>query len=122
MATFEGWDVALLYGIGSHPTPDRLRFLKAWAACERSNAHFNPLNTTLRLPGSVSFNRVGVQSYQDFMQGNAATLLTIRLPAYVELRRALSILSLPAVAIAEHSGKSLDTWGTGRARVIAALR
>jgi hypothetical protein len=42
-----------------------------------ANNSFNPLNTTLPMPGSSKFNSVGVQSYGSLDQGVQATLDTL---------------------------------------------
>jgi hypothetical protein len=51
--------------------------LVAWEANEGSRASWNPLDTTLRMPGSTNFNRVGVQNYLSLEQGLQAVALTL---------------------------------------------
>jgi hypothetical protein len=42
-----------------------------------SGARFNPLNTTLMVPGSTPFNSVGVQNYATYGDGVRATVETL---------------------------------------------
>lgn len=53
-------------------------FLVAWSMAEGTKARFNPLATTLREPGSTSFNSVGVQNYATPESGVQATADTIK--------------------------------------------
>lgn len=53
-------------------------FLQGWANIEGTKARYNPLATTLRQPGSTSFNSVGVQNYPTPEIGVAATADTLR--------------------------------------------
>lgn len=43
----------------------------------KNSANWNPLNTTLRMDGSKSMNKVGVQSYTSMEQGISATIATL---------------------------------------------
>ena len=119
--TWNGWEHELLGAMGIKPSAARLSFLRAWAACEGGTARFNPFNTTLELAGATRYNRAGVRSYSDRYQGLAATLLTLRLPYYDALRKALAAPNLSAVAIARRSTVALDTWGTGTACILGRL-
>lgn len=110
--TFDGWQRAILSGLGVATSKERSRFLSGWAACEGGTARFNPLNTTLRLAGSERFNSAGVQSYQDELQGVAATLLTLRLVYYGKLRHALRTPGIGADDILRASAQDIAKWGT----------
>jgi hypothetical protein len=120
--TFVEWRVGLLAGLELRPTPARMRFLAAWAECEGGHAEFNPLNTTMRLPGSSNYNSVGVQNYRDAAQGLAATLLTLRLDYYSDIRSALKSRSLTPLGMARRSRGGLATWGTGSTCIERVLR
>jgi hypothetical protein len=101
--------------------PNKLA-LMAWVAAEGGpslddswnpkQARFNPLNTTLRMPGSTSFNSVGVQNYVSFDQGLDATVKTLRGKhfGYGMIRRHLRRAHPPwkTLAAVERSN-----WGTG---------
>lgn len=110
--TFPHWDDRLLEAMGLAPTPARRLFLQAWAACEGGTAHYNPLNTTLKVAGSTTYNSAGVQNFPDELAGIAATLLTLRLHFYVQLRAALATPSLSALDILGRSDSAIRTWGT----------
>jgi len=118
--TYPNWQHRLLEAMGLPPTAARISFLTAWAMCEGGTAKWNPLNTTLKLPGSTKYNDAGVQHYADDLQGVAATLLTIRLPYYRDIRRAL-LTQQTASAIARSSTRGLQTWGTGSKCIEAVL-
>jgi hypothetical protein len=105
--------------MGIEPSPERVKFLQAWAQCEGGTARYNPLNTTFHLPGATRYNSVGVQNYEDHMQGLAGTLATIRLPYYSDLRKALAQKGLSAAEIARRSRASIATWGTDPGCVVA---
>jgi hypothetical protein len=54
-----------------------------------SGAAFNPLNTTLRMPGSTAFNSVGVQNYTSYAEGLAATVATLSETPFVHVVAAM---------------------------------
>lgn len=80
--------VALLKELGYPETWRNKVALVSWMAAEGGpsvdgswnppQARFNPLNTTLRMPGSTDFNWVLVQNYTSFKQGVEATAKTLR--------------------------------------------
>jgi len=122
VATWTGWESELLGALGEHATRPRIRFLRAWAACEGGTARFNPLNTTLYLSGSTAYNRAGVRNYDDAIMGLAATLLTIRLGYYSGIRAALRATDITAAQIALRSRSGIRTWGTNPDCVIRRLQ
>jgi hypothetical protein len=89
--------------------------MQAWMAAEGGSANYNPLNTTLKLPGSTTLpgNTVGVQEYQSWRDGVAATVRTLREEGhgYARIRRRLR-LNAPAWAIVDAIIES--DWGTGK--------
>lgn len=119
--TFPYWERRLLAALGLIVTDERVHFLQAWAACEGGNAHFNPLNTTMKVSGSRPYNSAGVQNFPDELAGLAATLLTLRLPYYAALRTSMIVHPHDALAILTGSGQSLITWGTGTKCIAAKL-
>lgn len=114
------WDRELLGALGMPATPTRLRFLDAWAACEGGTAKYNPLNTTQLVPRAWTYNEAGVKHYPDALSGLAATLLTLSLPYYRDIRRALLTGETPC-AVARLSRRGLATWGTGHSCIEARL-
>ena len=75
------WAKTLLGKLGAPATKDNISAMTTWAAHEGGNwkntAYYNPLNTTLNMPGSTSINSVGVKAYKDWKQGNQATVDTL---------------------------------------------
>jgi hypothetical protein len=67
--------------------------LIAWQYAEgghfANSAKFNPLNTTRTWPGAESMNSVGVKAYDNYEEGMAATIATLNLPFYKDVRAAL---------------------------------
>jgi len=74
---------ALLSALGAPTNKTNIQDLTTWFAAEGGNWHntasYNPLNTTLRMPGSSSIanNSAGVQAYSSWKQGIAATVSTL---------------------------------------------
>ena len=120
--TWPEWESQLLEAMGITPTPQRVTFLAAWAACEGGHAAFNPLNTTWRVAGATPYNHAGVMHYTDSMMGLAATMLTLRLPYYAHLRTALRTKDLRASAILAAGRSDVAKWGTNPDCLAAKLR
>lgn len=106
----------LLPKIGAKVTQRNLWALVSWMQAEGSRADFNPLSTTLPMPGSTWFNSVGVRNYVDLEQGVEATAKTLNYGAdrgmygYKPIRRRLrrnawAYWTLRAVEASD--------WGTG---------
>lgn len=96
---------------------------RAWAAqmqAEGGGAHYNPFNTTLRMPGSSNYNSVGVQNYVSAEQGIEATVRTLKEDGhgYEKIRRALRA-NAPATEIVKAIGDS--AWGTDATLALAVL-
>lgn len=108
---------AVLSQLGLPQTPSNIQAMVAWQKKEGGNwqntARYNPLNTTLRLPGSTVMsggNSAGVQSYTSWDQGVQATAETLRLPNYSGIRQALA-QSAGCGALSQAVANS--PWGTG---------
>ena len=109
------WAQTLLSAIGAPVSSENLRAITTWERAEgghwQNAARFNPLNTTQRMPGSVSMNSVGVQAYTSWSQGLQATVTTLRNGHYGGILAALANGSCaPCVAAAVGA----SPWGTGR--------
>lgn len=78
MAAWQGWETAVLQQLGVRPTSPAVQFLDEWAGREGGAAAFNPLNTTLYMPGATSYNSVGVRNFVSPTQGAQATAQTLR--------------------------------------------
>jgi len=106
---------AILAALGVQPTPVNVNLLAAWSWCEKP--HYpggawqwnNPLNTTLREPGSASANGAGVQAYPTQQDGAAACAATIENGYYPHILAGIQA-SDPGMFFAAPSEWS--TWGT----------
>jgi hypothetical protein len=107
--------VSVLSALPRPVVTDNLVSMVAWATAEgggvgeENEAHFNPLNTTQALNGSYAINADGVQSYASAADGLAATIETLRYPAYAGILAALAN-EAPPVGTAYSIGAS--PWGT----------
>ena len=105
--------VALLKTLGDPLTPQNIQALVAWCQHEggawNSPAHFNPFNTSLKMPGSHAINGDGVQSYTSWSEGLTATVATLNSPSY---RRILAALSAGSSVQAVESAVASSPWGT----------
>jgi hypothetical protein len=106
----------LLPLIGAKMTPNNLVMLMSWMQAEGDAGRFNPLNTTLHMPGSTRFNWADVQNYQSFMDGVHATAKTLNDGArankfgYRPIRHALHVNAKPRVGL---EAVEASSWGTG---------
>jgi hypothetical protein len=118
VATRSTYTRALKTALGIHVSDHG--FWLAWMLAESgtepcngsSGAHWNPLNTTWREPGSTNYNSAGVQNYPTEQAGIYATASTLRLSYYAELLHACRV-GAPLGHLAnllQHS-----PWGTGAA-------
>jgi uncharacterized coiled-coil protein SlyX len=71
------WADMLLRILGAPTCRQNQVLVVAWQVQEFTQAAWNPLATTHRMPGSTSFNSVGVQNYVSLAQGLQATKETI---------------------------------------------
>jgi peptidoglycan hydrolase CwlO-like protein len=77
VAPYGLWAKAFLQEIEAAPCHDNLVVMVAWQVAEGTQAAWNPLATTLSMPGSTSFNSVGVQNYASFQDGLQAIHQTL---------------------------------------------
>jgi len=71
------WAHYFIDKLGAVHGVNNARAIVSWIQAEGGTAHWNPLNTTQKEPGSWDYNSVGVQNYPDFDTGLAATVKTI---------------------------------------------
>ena len=109
----EAFYEAVLVSLGAKPTPEKIKFLKAWRQAEGGKATNNPFNTTKNLPGDsdTNYNSVGVKNYPDKQAGLDATVATLKLDYYKDLVSKLMDDTVTAEEIA--ASPDLKTWGTG---------
>jgi hypothetical protein len=115
------WAQALLADLRAPPTRCNLTAVLAWEGAEGGNWHnpaaYNPLNTTLKLPGSrgavqTQNPAVWVQAYTSWAQGMTATLASLRVfPAIgAALRQGGSAQAVAQAVVTPNA--SGHTWGT----------
>ena len=72
---------AILARIGAPQTTQNISSMTAWIRHEQASwppaAKFNPMNTTLPMPGATNFNSVGVKNYTSWAQGIEANAQTL---------------------------------------------
>lgn len=115
---------ALLRGLGDTPTQSDIASIMAWEGREGGNwhnsAYYNPLNTTLGLPGSHVMgggNSAGVQAYGSWGQGVAATIATLKGGGYGDILSALASgkgLNGPLAGLARWSGGGYSSLPVAR--------
>jgi hypothetical protein len=77
-ATFGAWARSFLRYIGAPTCSDNVVLMVTWQVAEFTEARWNPLATTLDMPGATVFNSHGVRNYVSLEQGLEATRLTLR--------------------------------------------
>jgi len=107
---FPGWQGMVLNGVGAPLTPANLQFINAWAQAEGGTASNNPFNTTQGMPGSTSYNSVGVQNFTTPQQGIQATVNTLNNGYYPNI---LSSLRSGNSAMLSAQAVANSPWGTG---------
>lgn len=115
--TASQWAEKILTSLGLPATSNNVNAMLAWMKFEGggpfnpgSPFHFNPLNTTQRMPGSSSPGGVaGVQSYPDWKTGLDATVKTLNYGFYMPIRAALRSNAPPEVTIL---AIKQSPWGT----------
>jgi hypothetical protein len=68
--------------MGAPVTRDNLIAVVAWEASEGTQATWNPLATTMPMPGSTVYNSHGVRNYRSKKQGLKAVQATLARPNY----------------------------------------
>jgi hypothetical protein len=106
------WAKRLLDAIDA-PVSDHNKYaLVAWQTAEGTDARFNPLATTRKMPGSTNFNRVGVQDYTDLLSGVKATQLTLSESGHNYEPIVASLRANRAAADTLEAVRN-SAWGTG---------
>ncbi len=107
------WAKAVLAALEMPQTTDNMAAIIAWEMAEGghwyNSAHYNPLNTTWRMPGATSMNSVGVKAYLSWAQGLAATVNTFHNGLYEGILAALRAGN-DSQAVADAVAAS--PWGT----------
>lgn len=101
--------------VGGTPTPAAVSWLRSWFARENTAAAFNPLASTLRLPGSVDLpgNSAHVQQYQTAQQGVQATAHTLTNGNYPTILMAIKSGDPAAMDRQGLLANDFHTWSAG---------
>lgn len=86
------WQSTILHRITAPAIPITIYNLTIWNEQEGGTidgAFYNPFNCGLPQPGSVQFNRTGVQVYPSWSAGLNATVTELLSPTYTPIRLAL---------------------------------
>lgn len=78
--SYGDWAEAFLSSIGAPVIRDNLVAVVAWEASEGTQATWNPLATTMPMPGATTYNSHGVRNYKSMKQGIDAVVLTLSRP------------------------------------------
>lgn len=124
--TQETFAVDLLNSIGAPTTPANIAFIERWENIEGGHWHnpasYNPLNTTLKEPGSVPFAPgASVQAYPSAQIGEQAASATLLEPQYAGVVSGLraSDVNMAAQSLvqspwdAEHYGYNASVFTSG---------
>src|SRR5205814_680714 len=111
--TPQDFAVALLRTLGDPISLQNTTSIVAWYQREggawNSPAKFNPLNTSMQMPGSHRINGAGVQSYTSWSQGLTATVATLNSGAS---RGILAALRAGNSTSAVEGAVAASPWGT----------
>lgn len=113
--------LAVLLGVPAQGIAAAMQLFDAWARAEGGTARWNPLNTTLQLPGSWVYNSVGVRNYAYATQGVAATGATLANGLYDGLLGALQSGKYSAVELAQQHEADISRWGTNPQLIVSIL-
>lgn len=113
---------------------ESLRFFTAWQKAEGGNAKWNPLNSSLKLSGTVEwtepvdYNSIPVRNYKYAVAGVVATALTLTQRqsdgtyVYPNLLSNLKDASLTAEEIVNESAADIRRWGTSPQTMLDVLK
>jgi murein DD-endopeptidase MepM/ murein hydrolase activator NlpD len=114
LGTRQGFAVALLNALGAPVTSQNLLAVESWEVAEGGGfgglTAFNPINTTLPMPGSRTVTAAGVQAYTSATQGFQATVDTLREGRYSGI---VGALRAGNNARAVEQAVAASPWGTG---------
>ena len=100
---------SLLATIGAPQTSANVNSILAWINHEGGGGTNNPLNTTLAMGGSTSFNSVGVQNFSSLTIGVAANARTLLGGGFSDILSALR----SGNGLCGRSFSGLSTWSGG---------
>ena len=80
--SYGDWAEAFLAAIGAPVVRSNLVAVVAWEASEGTQATWNPLATTMPMPGATVYNSHGVRNYKTMRQGIDASIKTLKRPGH----------------------------------------
>jgi hypothetical protein len=107
--------------LGGPQRAETRRFLHAWAQAEGGGAAWNPLNSTMKIPGSTDYNSAGVQNYPRPVWGVAATAMTLTNGNYGTIVGSIQAGTLTAEEIVNRCADQLRVWGSDPALILSIL-
>jgi hypothetical protein len=106
----------VLKGIGiPNPNSSQLRFMRIWKQVEANQAAWNPLSTTLSLPGATNYNYNNgfpVKNYPDRATGLRATIATINNTRYRSVVNAIKAIQTDININTAMDALDRSPWGT----------
>ena len=124
------WQQRVLANINSHGwntgsfAPEAVRLLTAWQAAEGGTATWNPLNTTLHIPGwytTPDYNSSGVVNYSKPDYGVMATVATLINGYYNSILGFLQNPQMTAEQAVNAYASEFRTWGTNPQTILDVL-
>lgn len=80
--SYGAWAQSFLTALGAPASRGNMVAVIAWEAAEGTMATWNPLATTISMPGNTVYNSHGVKNYRSKEQGIEATIMTLRRPGH----------------------------------------
>ena len=80
--SYGAWAQSFLTALGAPTSRGNLVAVIAWEAAEGTMATWNPLATTIKMPGNTVYNSHGVKNYRSKEQGIEASIMTLGRPGH----------------------------------------
>jgi len=112
--TYGAWSGLFLGSMRLPKCHDNMVAMVAWQVAEFTQAAWNPLATTLRMPGSTDFNSSGVQNFVSLSQGLEAVRIVLDRGSMVHRYGAIvSALARCADAMTTARAVNASSWCYG---------
>lgn len=123
------WSKVVLGRLGAPTSANNLVTMVAWARAEgghnQNSRRYNPLNTTLGMPGATNGGAQGdIKAYLSYADGVTATVNNLLEPRYANIVAALRASDPPATVanlIGSPSPVDGKQWGTSGAHIIGLI-
>ncbi len=80
--SYGAWAQSFLTALGAPTSRGNMVAVIAWEAAEGTMASWNPLATTIAMPGNTVYNSHGVKNYASLEQGIEASIMTLGRPGH----------------------------------------